>query len=599
MESPFARRKANDSYRDSRRGGRPSGPAARRVFLFSTRPATPGRSGPAARRVFLFSTRPATPGRNDMLNMTNYKVVDFSRLPDAHDSTGGKAPSADFRSILYETPKDRGGDDTAPPPAFFADLNCDQIVNAVISRRDKYNLRPFFHDCLQRAGAIRYRQEVMRDLDCSPIYESVDQFAERMRQVREHLRRVKKSYYKEKKQIWFLDAVSVYCDNIATSLINLATAAPKSRGFLGLHAYLARYVDSPHFVSSRTESQRLRSELEFIDYRASFTIRKYSGEPDYSALVEETFDRFKQGAPSNYLAAFRDSDDVNHIEAKITIFVAKLTPAVFASLDDFFTSTEHFIDDVVARFDREVQFYIAYRHYTAALQKAGLSFCYPQITTVTAEVYSCDGFDLALVYKLFANRSPVVCNDFHLTGKERIIVASGPNQGGKTTFARVFGQLHYLGSIGCPVAGKDARLLLFDQLFTHFERQEKVENLRGKLEDDLVRIHEILKAATARSVIVMNEIFTSTTIQDEVFLRKKIMDEIIALGALCVWVTFVDELASFGSQAVSMVSTVEPDNPALRTLKVVRRPADGLAYAMAIAQKYAVTYKSIVERIEP
>lgn len=75
------------------------------------------------------------------------------------------------------------------------------------------------------------------------------------------------------------------------------------------------------------------------------------------------------------------------------------------------------------------------------------------------------------------------------------------------------------------------------------------------------------------------------------------VEKIIALGALCVWVTFVDKLASFGPQTVSMVSTVVPDNPASRTFKILRRPADGLAYAMAIAKKHGLTYPSITRRI--
>jgi DNA mismatch repair protein MutS len=508
-----------------------------------------------------------------------------------------------YYSILFESPDDRVADEgLLKTPDFFVDLHCDQIVDAITAGKEDYNLKPFFHACLRRIDAINYRHEVMRDLENVALLAQVRSFAQKMRDMRDRLVRAQKLYYREHRQAWFLDAVETFCAAIKAFADDLSDAKLQSSGFLGFRNYLTDYVRSVQFTTLLSETSKLRADLATVKYCVlikgdKFTVRKYEEETDYSADVDETFEKFKQGAVKDYRVKFSETEDMNHIEAKILEFVAKLHPEVFLPLNEYCAQNANYIDDTISAFDREIQFYLAYLDYTADLKRVGLRFCYPRVSDTSKEVYDHEGFDIALARKLSGQGASVVCNDFCLRGRERILVVSGPNQGGKTTFARTFGQLHYLASIGCPVPGREAQLVLFDNLFTHFEKEEKVENLRGKLEDDLVRFHHILAQATPRSIIIMNEIFTSTTIQDETFLSKKAMEQISALDLLCVWVTFVDELASHGPQTVSMVSTVAPENPASRTFKIVRQPADGLAYAMAIAQKYRLTYDSIMERV--
>src|SRR5271165_2413454 len=272
---------------------------------------------------------------------------------------------------------------------------------------------------------------------------------------------------------------------------------------------------------------------------------------------------------------------MNSVEEKVLDFVALLYPEIFSELDRYCTDNRNYLDERIGRFDREIQFYISYLEYVARFRQAGLKFCYPQISDTRQEVRDYEAFDLALAHKLIREQSSIVCNDFYLENKERIFIVSGPNQGGKTTFARTFGQLHYLATLGCLVPGREAKLFLFDKLFTHFEKEENIKNLRGKLEDDLFRIHES---------------FTSTSLRDAIFLSKKVLETIIELDLLCVCVTFIDELSWLSEKTVSMVSTVVPENPASRTFKVLRRPADGLAYAISIAEKYRLTYRSLKER---
>jgi len=543
----------------------------------------------------------ATPGPTEALSGDPVAIGKRS-TSRAAQATAAPATMLPFQSVMFATLAHTDRTEVRTEPEYFRDLNLDQLLAAITAGREEYDLAPFFYEHLHDEQTIRYRQAVFRDLERPAVLRSITTFAQAMRDMRGSLAQVSALRYPYQRESWFVGTVELYANAVSSLAAKLAEVDLDSKGLTDFRDYLVTYAQSRAFVGLVSETQTVKDGISTVDYTiqihgARCTVAKYEGEADYSAEVLRIFDRFKQGAVKDYRVSFREPAEMNHVETNVLGLVAKLFPEPFAALDGYFSRHQGFLDPTIQRFDREIQFYISYLEYLHRFESTGLSFCYPEVTQQTKEVLATETFDLALATYLVANAATVVTNDFFLEGVERIFVVSGPNQGGKTTFARMFGQLHHLAGIGYPVPGREARLFLYDQLFVQFEREEDLGNMIGKLEDDLVRVKDILARATPESIVVLNEIFASTTLQDSVFLGTKVMQELIELDVLAVFVTFVEELASLAPSTVSMVSTIVPDNPAERTYKVIRKSADGLAYALAIAEKYGVTYEDLKKRV--
>jgi DNA mismatch repair protein MutS len=505
-------------------------------------------------------------------------------------------------SILFLDRSDTVTGTIPREPDNFRDLNLDQIVAAVAALRPDHAVAMWFYVPLRRVEAVRYRQEVMRDLDDEALFLTVSTFARRMHRMRVELKGVTKSYYRYEKAAGFLSAVATYCSAVTDLAHDLTRLTPQSLALRQFRDSLGRYVQAAPFGSLRDRSSGLKSRLAAIRYAlhiqdGSVTVRDLTDELDYARLIEESFAQFRGSEPIASFQGLPRSPGMNGVEAEILERVARLHPETFRDLRAFCEENVEYAVPLVLTFDREIQFYLGYLEYIAPLRRAGLSFCYPRISEAETAIQAREAFDLALARSLLEQTKRVVRNDLTLRSPERILVVSGPNQGGKTTFARMVGQLHELARLGCRVPGSDAQLLLCDRVFCLFERAEDLADLRGKLQDDLVRVHQILLEATSQSLIILNELFGSTTLEDALYLSRRIMEKLCERQTLGVWVTFLDELADLNDHTVSLVSGVDARDPTVRTFKVERRAPDGLAYTLALAAKHRVTYEDLRRRL--
>jgi hypothetical protein len=119
---------------------------------------------------------------------------------------------------------------------------------------------------LHDVEAVRYRHEVLRDLERPEVARSVRTFAAEMRRMREYLAQADKLHYQRQQQRWFLEAVDVYCGAVISLTEDLSRLEVGSTGFRALGRYHADYTASAAFDTLAAGTTALKSALDAVRY---------------------------------------------------------------------------------------------------------------------------------------------------------------------------------------------------------------------------------------------------------------------------------------------------------------------------------------------
>ncbi|ODN30548.1 MutS-related protein [Fervidobacterium thailandense] len=502
-------------------------------------------------------------------------------------------------SLLY---KHGVGEVMHVPSDSIRDLMIEELIEEIL--RNDYQkgiAKKWYLQPLRDVDNVRYRQEIFDDLmKDRTLLEGLKSFVEKMEDVHRLLRMTRELTYDTNKKGWFLEAALRYCKTVEALSGLLEGSKFDSSGLMNLREYVTNYVASEKFRVLKFEAEQLKKELSSLKYvlilqPGQVTVKEYEDEEEYASAIEKTFEKFKQAeCDEKYRFDLRKATGMNHVEARIVEFLRTIYPETFQMLDNFYTRHADFLDDTIDSVAKELIFYTSYLSFLQQLKERGLPFAIPRVSTTEREEIVLNTFDPLLALK---SGKHVVQNDVNLERAERFMIITGPNQGGKTTYARLYGLLHYLAGLGLPIPASRAKLFLPDGIYTHFERKEEVESQKSKLEDDLIRLKSILENVTQNSVVILNEIFSSAALYDATILGKELLKKLIDIDCYVAWVTFIDELAEVEHEKiVSMVALVSPEDPSIRTFKIERRKVKGRAHAISIARKYGLTYDDVKRR---
>lgn len=139
-------------------------------------------------------------------------------------------------------------------------------------------------------------------------------------------------------------------------------------------------------------------------------------------------------------------------------------------------------------------------------QQIGLPVCYPMVCPKTDMEFT----NLVELSMALYNRRIPVGNDCNFEDK-MLLVVTGANQGGKSTFLRSMGIAQVMLQSGMFVAAKQFSSGIFAHLFTHFVRREDIAMNSGRLDEELSRIHRIVEGLKPDSMVLLNESFATTT----------------------------------------------------------------------------------------
>lgn len=188
----------------------------------------------------------------------------------------------------------------------------------------------------------------------------------------------------------------------------------------------------------------------------------------------------------------------------------------------------------------ELSFYIGCLNLYDLLTQIGEPISFPFPVASSERKHTFKGlYDICLALTM---KRKVVGNDLNIDNKDLVII-TGANQGGKSTFLRSIGIAQLMMQCGMFVPAEYFCANICGKLFTHYKRKEDVTMKSGKLDEELSRMSDILDHITINSMVLFNESFAATNEREGTEIARQIVSALVEKHIKVLFVTHLYEFA--------------------------------------------------------
>ncbi|RMH55558.1 MAG: DNA mismatch repair protein MutS [Candidatus Hydrogenedentota bacterium] len=235
----------------------------------------------------------------------------------------------------------------------------------------------------------------------------------------------------------------------------------------------------------------------------------------------------------------------------------------------------------------------------ALAEKAvGAHYVRPEVIDADHAILRVDGGRHPVVEELLPAGESFVPNDAHLEGERRFMVLTGPNMSGKSTYIRQNALIVLMAQAGSFVPARRCVLTPFDAVFARIGAGDRLARGLSTFMVEMVEAAAILRRATERSLVILDEIGRGTSTYDGLSIAWGIVEALSGRGTLSMFATHYHELTNLEKMVPGVFNAtvvVREWNEKIHFLHEIRPGAADRSYGIQVAELAGVP-RPVIER---